>query len=123
MSARTTWLARNGPWLLLAFISIGIAELPTGSTPLLAAHTNPFGIPSLLGYYGAGVLAIREVFLFVFAVPSAFGPEEFLMPIVVGGAVFLLWRLWRRVRRRALSAVPRGAGPLEPSAFSTTGFG
>ncbi len=63
MSARATWLARNGPWLLLAFVSIGIAELLTGSTPLLAALTNPFVIPSLLGYYGAGVLAIREVTL------------------------------------------------------------
>ncbi len=57
------WFVRCTPWLILSFLSIDLAELLTGSTSVRTALTNPLSVPVLLGYYGAGVVAIREVCL------------------------------------------------------------
>ena len=48
------------PAVVLVALSITIAELLTGSTPV-AALVNPFVLLELLGLYGAGSLLIREL--------------------------------------------------------------
>jgi hypothetical protein len=54
------WIRRYRPALVLMGLSILIAELLTGSTPVVAL-LNPLGVLFLLGLYGGGVLVIREV--------------------------------------------------------------
>jgi hypothetical protein len=56
------WVGRHRPELLLVALSITIAELLTGSTPVLAL-LDPLALLGLAGLYGAGVLLVREASL------------------------------------------------------------
>ncbi len=49
--------------LLLLSLPAGINEFLVGATPLEALVTNPMILPFVIGFYGAGVVALREIVL------------------------------------------------------------
>jgi hypothetical protein len=53
------WFRAHRPAIVLVALAITIPELLTGSTPVVAL-ANPLAVAGLLGFYGAGALAIRE---------------------------------------------------------------
>jgi hypothetical protein len=52
---------RRGALLLLLALPAGFNEFLSGATPLPALISDPIVVPFVLGFYGAGVLAIREL--------------------------------------------------------------
>lgn len=54
------WLSLHRPEVTLVLLSIGIAEILTGSTPVLSL-LDPLTDLGLLGFYGAGVLLVRDL--------------------------------------------------------------
>lgn len=56
------WVHLHRPEILLVSLAIAIPELLTGSTPVVNL-INPIAVAGLLGFYGAGVLVIRDVSL------------------------------------------------------------
>jgi hypothetical protein len=57
------WLRRNRAPIVLVVLAVTIPELLTGSTPVTSL-LNPIAVAGLLGFYGAGVLVIREASIF-----------------------------------------------------------
>ncbi|MCI4347709.1 MAG: hypothetical protein L3J97_03710, partial [Thermoplasmata archaeon] len=57
------WMRRNRAQVTLVVLAVTIPELLTGSTPVTNL-INPIAVAGLLGFYGAGVLLIREASVF-----------------------------------------------------------
>jgi hypothetical protein len=92
---------RTSALLLLLALPAGFNEFLTGATPLPALFTDPIVLPFVLGFYGAGVLAIREL-----SIRWGKGwPSILLMGIGLGIAL-------EGIAARTLFTVNVAAGPL-----------